>query len=880
VPILMVDDDPMKRLALKAVLAPLGHTVVEATSGREALRCLLDRDFAIILLDVMMPIMDGFETAALIRQRRQSEMTPIIFVTARGHDEVAPDDLYAAGAVDFIFAPVRPNEMRAKVSFFANLYLRAEQLAAKVRLVQASADRLRLLTDAAPVGIFQTDSEGRYSYTNPYWSAITGIAASDAVGRSLGSILSPEVEVSISELGPAAELSRRFEIPGPGPEPRVVLLTSKLIDGLEGGAAGWVGTVSDVTAEAGAEAAMAAARDQATEAYRLKSDFLANMSHEIRTPMNGVIGMIELLLETDLDSSQRDYAQTVHNSGEALLTIIDDILDFSKLEAGKLQVEQIAFNPGTIVGDVVDLLGGLARAKGIELVAAVDESVPAWVDGDPGRVRQVLTNLIGNAIKFTAKGVIKVRLGTTTRTGSPARPGNEDDLRFEVSDTGVGIDDDQLELIFQPFVQADTSISRRYGGTGLGLAISAQLIGLMGGDCGVSSEAGVGSTFWFSLAARSAAAGGSDAHDDAPVDSRVLEDSTASMSKGRLLLAEDNAINQKVAVAMLTSSGFLVDTVSDGVEAVKAAAAFPYDAILMDCHMPELDGFEATCAIRTREGASRHTPIIALTAAARQEDRDRCLAAGMDNYLSKPVSKYALVALVRQSIERAAERDNLVEIDLSVLADLEDLGGPDLVSELFTMFREDVSQHLAVLRQAIDDGDRATVERVAHAVAGSSADVGARRVAEAASYLEGLAATGALDALSHRSDELVSRWHRACQALADQLPPPASLSSDVVSPDVVSAGAEQAVTGPTVAGLAVTAPVVAAALAAAEPGAVGLVAAGPAGAELVAAGPAGAELVAAGPAGAEPVAAEPVAVEQISPPSAVLVPSSPPKGTL
>ncbi len=829
VPILLVDDDPLKRLALQAVLAPLGHIVVEATSGRDALRCLLERDFAVILLDVVMPIMDGFETATLIRQRRQSETTPIIFVTARGQDEVAPDDLYAAGAVDFIFAPVRPNELRAKVSVFANLYLRAEHLAAEVRQVQASADQLRLLTDAAPVGIFQTDSAGRYSYTNPYWTSITGIAAADAVGRSMGSVLSPEVEASIAELGPRAELSRRFEITGPGPTPRVVLVTSKLIDGLEGVAAGWVGTFSDVTAEAGAEAAMAAARDQATEAYRLKSDFLANMSHEIRTPMNGVIGMIELLLETDLDSSQRDYAQTVHNSGEALLTIIDDILDFSKLEAGKLQVEQIAFNPGTVVGDVVDLLGGLARAKGIELIAQVDESVPAWVDGDPGRVRQVLTNLIGNAIKFTAKGSIQVRLGTTTRTGTPARPGNDGDLRFEVSDTGVGIDDDQLELIFQPFVQADTSISRRYGGTGLGLAISAQLIGLMGGDCGVTSESGFGSTFWFSLAARSTAVGG-DPLDVAPL-APVIEDSLASITRGRLLLAEDNAINQKVAVAMLTSSGFLVDTVSDGNEAVKAAAAFPYDAILMDCHMPELDGFEATCAIRTREGTTRHTPIIALTAAARQEDRDRCLAAGMDNYLSKPVSKYALVALVRQSIERAAERDNLVEVDLSVLADLEDLGGPDLVSELFTMFRQDVSQHLAVLRQAIDGGDRATVERVAHAIAGSSADVGARRVADAASCLEGLAAAGALDELGHRSDELVSRWHRACRVLADRLPP------ESLPPDPVCAVA--------------------------EPSASGSVADGS---------------VADGSVTDGSVADGSVAADPMSPPSAVLVPSPPPKG--
>jgi two-component system, sensor histidine kinase and response regulator len=792
VPILMVDDNPVKRLALKAALAPLGHTIVEAESGVAALRCVMDQDFAVILLDVKMPVMDGLETAALIRGRRQSEMTPIIFVTAHGKSDVLESDLYAEGAVDCIFAPVPPDELRAKVSVFANLFTRAEELAARARELKTSADQMRLLTDAAPVGIFQTDSDNRYMYTNPRWSEITGIPAGEATGREWDTILGADERARLrAELpdGVAhwAALCHRFEIRLPRSASRIVLVTSKTVPDSDGGVAGWVGTLADVTAEAGAEAAMAEARDNATAASKLKSDFLANMSHEIRTPMNGVIGMTDLLLETSLDTRQRDYAQTVRNSGEALLTIINDILDFSKIEAGKFDVENIEFNLRTIVDNVVDLLAGPAQAKGLELVAVVESSVPALVRGDPGRVRQVLTNLIGNAIKFTQSGEIVVRVTCVTAVGADSV------VRFKVSDTGDGIAPNKLATIFQPFVQADTSTSRKYGGTGLGLAISGQLVALMGGNCGVSSRLGEGSIFWFTLrvdADAGPAIVGLPSPDDglAGVTALIVDDNasqrgalseyltewgmtvatadsgeaalaqmrtattegrpfavalidrcmpgmgglelnaaivvdpdltarvvlmtdlgheldvgdpaesgiSASLSKpvhredlrtclrvalglhvadagptavtspdrsssdapepGRLLLADDDVINVKVGVAMLSSAGYHVDTVSNGAEAVEAFAARTYDAVLMDCQMPELDGYEATAAIRAQEGPDRHTPIIAMTAGARREDRERCLAEGMDDYLSKPVSKDALLALVARSLKDLSER--------------------------------------------------------------------------------------------------------------------------------------------------------------------------------------------------------------------------------
>ncbi len=783
-PVLVVDDNASKRVALRAVLEPLGCTIVEAGSGLEALRCIMAQDFAVILLDVRMPGMDGFETAALIRLRWQSEMTPIIFVTANADAEVMNSDRYAEGAVDFMTAPLHPEELRAKVSALANLFTRAETLAARARELQTSADQLRLLTDAAPIGIFQTDAANAYSYTNPRWSEITGLSAEDAAGQAWDSILGSTARAELrAEFRDGsidrAGLCHRFEITPPGVEPRIVLVTSRAVPDADGGMAGWVGTLADVTAEAGAEAAMTGARDEATEASRLKSDFLANMSHEIRTPMNGVIGMTDLLLETDLDARQRDYAQTVRNSGEALLTIINDILDFSKVEAGKLEIEDTSFSVRTILADVVDLLARTAQTKGLELVTMVDKAVPDNVGGDPGRVRQVLTNLIGNAIKFTHTGEIVVRVTATESTGDQSL------VLFEVSDTGDGIAPDKVTLIFQPFAQADTSTSRKYGGTGLGLAISSQLVTLMGGDCGVSSTLGTGSRFWFTISVhtnggdigrdlrdddlvgmtalvvddsasqravlsehltdmgmtvrsaqsataalatlRTAAiqgrpfalalidwgmpemdgfelcqaisadpaltprlvlmtglggdrdlgeASGSAAyltiskpvrvddlhdrlraslglHDTTSVrPETAVADPSASNVHGevRLLLAEDNLINQKVAVAMLVGAGYRVDTVLNGAAAVEAFGANRYDAVLMDCQMPELNGYEATAAIRAHEGADRHTPIIAMTAGARREDRKRCLAEGMDGYLAKPVSKDALLAMVRRFV--------------------------------------------------------------------------------------------------------------------------------------------------------------------------------------------------------------------------------------
>lgn len=504
---------------------------------------------------------------------------------------------------------------------------------------------------------------------------------------------------------------------------------------------GVVLTFEDITERREIEIALAEARDEALKNARIKSVFLANMSHEIRTPLHGIIGTTNLLAETDLDEKQRKYAEMLKTSADLLLEIINDILDFSKIEAGMLNLEIIGFDLRQTIAEVSDVFRVLAQRKNLRLLLEINQDVPQIVSGDSNQLKQVLNNLLSNAVKFTEKGEIKLKISLKEKNKKAAI------LLFEVEDTGIGLNNDVREQIFHPFTQADASTTRRFGGTGLGLAICREIVEKMNGEIGVESKLDSGSRFWFTAEFLNE----EKTANVQEILEKVRIENGESCKDIKILIVEDNEINREVASAMLKNVGIEAETVENGAKAVEFCAEKDFDLVLMDCQMPEMDGFAAAKAIRENQKTGKQPKIIALTASSSFEERRKCFAAGMDDFLTKPLEKNKLIKTLNKycftenplenlDLPEKFSQHSLAEIiaseTLKNFLEIESNGEENFTFEMILLFCSNAEGGIVEIQDALKSKNATFICRKAHQLKGSSANLGAMKLVELFDNLE------------------------------------------------------------------------------------------------------------------------------------------------
>ncbi len=624
--------------------------------------------------------------------------------------------------------------------------------------LQRSEDRLRSILENCPFPMFiSLPVEARIVYANP-----AGARLLDLPPGELDCYRSSEFFAEPKDRG---ELLGRLAREGrvEGLELRLRTRTGRAIWALASavtipyeGEQAMFTTLMDITERKRFEAEITAAKEEAEAASRAKSEFLAVMSHEIRTPMNGVLGMTQLVLDTPLTAEQRDCLETVQQSGESLLVILNDILDFSKMEAGRVEFESVNFDLQRTLRSVIGLMSSHAQDKGLAVSFSVEPGVPQQITGDAARLRQVLLNLVGNGIKFTEAGAVVVRVAPVALDGPGVR------LRFSVTDTGIGIAAEARDKLFKEFSQADTSVSRRFGGTGLGLAICKRIVTLQGGIIGVESQPGQGSCFWFELSFGLATG-------EAPAPKPAAPEPLC-MPGCRVLLAEDNPVNQRVAMGMLGKRGVEVLAVDNGQLAVQALQTLEFDLVLMDVHMPVMNGIEATRAIRALPAPKGGIPVIAVTAAVGAGDRQDCVQAGMNDFVTKPFNPDDLMAVIAQWAPNCRDggrgaaqggtammthaSETAPVFDPQPLEDLRASLDDEMVDEILGEFRRTAPQLAAAVADALQQDDLPRCQREAHGLKSAAASLGFMRLSAHCRTMEMACKDGVRDGLAGMADNI------------------------------------------------------------------------------------------------------------------------------